>query len=408
MSNTENFGNRYIRQNVAAARAHTLRNFISKITMGDLENQPKPEYTFIHEYEFMVTFMLADGKSFEGIVNTIQDSHDLTFISEYESENNIKNSNDTSEQKYFIHGDYIKKFLNTGVADKDWDFYLKSIDLPNIQYGSGRTESLDEGQNAAYGPGMNYALNSNGSVTTDEQEFTCIFYDTELSFVDGFLIPWMQDVANPRVRVFDTTTALKSNSTYYSNSTKFNYYGTIILYQISSVTGSIVREWRLRNCRPKIINTPDFDKEKSAEFMTREVVFIFDRLEFFNYTIGNKVKTLQEKRLEEQKSALAKKKQEAAQATKNALAKAEEEHKLTNKQYAETKAREKAEAEAKKKKEAEEKAKKDKEAAKKKAAEDKIKAVNASRQQATVGTSSRQISNEKVKPTWWERNNPFA
>lgn len=403
MANTENFGNQYIRQNVAAARAHTLRNFISKITMGDLENQPKPEYTFIHEYEFMVTFMLSDGKKFEGVVSTIQESRNIGF----EYDELVDDSNrDTSDQKYFTHGDYITKFLNTGVADKDWDFYLKSINLPNIQYGSGRTESLDEGQNTAYGPGMNYTLNSNGSVTTDEQEFTCIFYDTELSFVDGFLIPWMQDVANPRVRVFDTSTALKSGSTYYSNSTKFNYYGTIILYQISSVTGSIVREWRLRNCRPKIINTPDFDKEKSAEYMTREVVFIFDRLEFFNYTIGNKTKTLQEKRLDEQKSALAKKKQEAAQATKNALAKAAEESNMSNKKYAETKAREKAEAEAKKKKEAEEKAKKDKEAAKKKAAEDKIKADNAYRQQATVGTSSRQISNEQV--TWWERNNPFA
>lgn len=407
MANTENFGNQHIRQNVAAARAHTLRNFISKITMGDLENQPKPEYTFIHEYEFMVTFMLADGKSFEGIVSTIQDSHNVEFgWDELASGNDSNITKDTSDQKYFIHGDYMTKFLNTGVADKDWDFYLKSIDLPNIQYGSGRTESLDEGQNTAYGPGMNYALNSNGSVTTDEQEFTCIFYDTELSFVDGFLIPWMQDVANPRVRVFDTSTALKSNSTYYSNSTKFNYYGTIILYQISSVTGSIVREWRLRNCRPKIINTPDFDKEKTAEYMTREVVFIFDRLEFFNYTIGNKVKTLQEKRLDQQKSDLAKKKQEAAQANKNALAKAAAESNMSNKQYAETKAREKAEADAKKKKEAEEKAKKDKEDAKKKAAEDKIKADNASRQQATVGTSSRQISNEKV--TWWDRNNPFA
>lgn len=405
MANTENFGNQYIRQNVAAARAHTLRNFISKITMGDLENQPKPEYTFIHEYEFMVTFMLADGKSFEGIVNTIQESHNVGFT--YDTlVDDYSTTKDTSDQKYFIHGDYISKFLDKSVADKDWDFYLKSIDLPNIQYGSGRTESLDEGQNTAYGPGMNYALNSNGSVTTDEQEFTCIFYDTELSFVDGFLIPWMQDVANPRVRVFDTATALKSNSTYYSNSTKFNYYGTIILYQISSVTGSIVREWRLRNCRPKIINTPDFDKEKSAEFMTREVVFIFDRLEFFNYTIGNKVKTLQEKRLDEQKTALAKKKQEAAQATKNALDKAATESNMSNKQYAETKAKEKAEAAAKKKKEEEEKFKKEMEDAKKKAAEDKIKAANASRQQATVSTSSKQISNEKV--TWWDRNNPFA
>ena len=62
MANKENFGNKYIRQNVAAARAHTLRNFISKITMGDLENQPKPEYTFIHEYEFMVTFMFFTPK----------------------------------------------------------------------------------------------------------------------------------------------------------------------------------------------------------------------------------------------------------------------------------------------------------------------------------------------------------
>ena len=404
MANTENFGNQYIRQNVAAARAHTLRNFISKITMGDLENQPKPEYTFIHEYEFMVTFMLADGKKFEGVVSTIADSFQKKSNYDLNKKDDKGKIKKEDTQNYFIHGDYISKFLDQGVADKDWDFYLKSIDLPNIQYGSGRTESLDEGQNTAYGPGMNYALNSNGSVTTDEQEFTCIFYDTELSFIDGFLIPWMQDIANPRVRIFGATVA--SGSTYYPESTKFNYYGTIILYQISSVTGSIVREWRLRNCRPKIINTPDFDKEKSAEYMTREVVFIFDRLEFFNYTIGNKVKTLQEKRLDEQKSALAKKKEEAAQATKNALAKATAESNMSNKEYAETKAKEKTEAAAKKKKEEEEKFKKEMEDAKKKAAEDKIKAANASRQQATVGTSSKQISNEKV--TWWDRNNPFA
>lgn len=349
-NNKTNFGNTNIRQNQASARAHTLRNFISKITVGELDNQPKHEYTFIHEYEFMVSFSLANGINFTGIKQIIDEkwkNHEKT---------DVKDINGT-ELFFSKPPDYIEKFLDSSFQEQNWDFYLKSIDLPNITYGSGRAESLDDGNNMSYSPGFDHTLISNGAVTTDEKEITCIFYDSELSFVDGFIIPWMQDVANPRATLYQTIDADKKF--VFNGSAKFNYYGTIIIFQISSVTGSIVREWRIRNARPKIVNTPDFDKEKGNEIMTREVVFAFDRLEYFNYEMGNKVKTLKEK----EKAA-----QKAKQKEKEDRKKAEE-------------------------------------LAKQKEKEDMIKATNSMRQNSTVSSSTKNVQTKEV--TWWDRNNPF-
>lgn len=409
-NNKTNFGNTNIRQNQASARAHTLRNFISKITVGELDNQPKHEYTFIHEYEFMVSFSLANGISFTGIKKIIEakwENHEKTDVK------SIKSDNKDTKLSFSRPPDYIEKFLDSSFQEQNWDFYLKSIDLPNITYGSGRAESLDDGNNVSYSPGFDHTLISNGAVTTDEKEITCIFYDSELSFVDGFIIPWMQDVANPRATLYQTIDS--NNKFVFNGSAKFNYYGTIIIFQISSVTGSIVREWRIRNARPKIVNTPDFDKEKGNEIMTREVVFAFDRLEYFNYEMGNKVKTLKEKELEKKKKLLDAKKTAAANKIKDDLlaqddARKAKAGKLSKddeariaKRKKEAKEKEKA-AQAAKQKEKEDR-KKAEELAKQKEKEDMIKATNSMRQNSTVSSSTKNVQTKEV--TWWDRNNPF-
>ena len=62
-----------VRQNAYSATSHSLRQFINKINVSqDYDNkQPDPKFTFIHERDFMVQFLLANGQSFEGITTLL-------------------------------------------------------------------------------------------------------------------------------------------------------------------------------------------------------------------------------------------------------------------------------------------------------------------------------------------------
>ena len=125
-----------VRQNAYSATSHSLRQFVNKINVSkDYDNkQPDPTFTFIHERDFMVQFLLANGQSFEGITALLTNGSDSTG-------NNIK------EQPKYLPGDYMTEFLTESNGSEYWDFYLKSINIPNIIQGSSRTESLDDGSN---------------------------------------------------------------------------------------------------------------------------------------------------------------------------------------------------------------------------------------------------------------------
>lgn len=348
-----------VRQNAYSASSHSLRQFVNKINVSkDYDNkQPDPKFTFIHERDFMVQFLLANGQSFEGITTLLTNSSSGT------------ENNNTKTQPTYLPGDYMTEFLTESNGSEYWDFYLKSINIPNIIQGSSRVETLDDGSNMDYSPNFDFSLISNGTLTTDEKEVTMNFYDSEVSFVDGFIIPWAQSMASPIGSVFSYKQDNK-----ISPSSRFNYFGTLIVYQLSSVSGSIIREWYFRNIRPKIINTPDFDREKGLEISIREVVFAFDRLEYYNYKFGTSNKTFK-KDIERLTQARRNKEQAAKEVERKAKAETEQKRK---------------EEESKNK--------------------DRIQKQKALAQRQKGGLGSTESKNVSVgavgreKTTWWDRN----
>ena len=387
-----------VRQNAYSASSHSLRQFVNKINVSkDYDNkQPDPKFTFIHERDFMVQFLLANGQSFEGITTLLTNGSSST------------ENNNTNNQPTYLPGDYMTEFLTESNGSEYWDFYLKSINIPNIIQGSSRVETLDDGSNMDYSPNFDFSLISNGTLTTDEKEVTMNFYDSEVSFVDGFIIPWAQSMASPIGSVFSYTQDNK-----ISPSSRFNYFGTLIVYQLSSVSGSIIREWYFRNIRPKIINTPDFDREKGLEISIREVVFAFDRLEYYNYKFGTKNKVFGAVTPEERRKQREEAKKKAEEDAKRKRIAAEQERQAKNEQIlaktGDTKAaaRVKAKEEAERKAKAEAEQKKKEEEAKNKDRIQKQKALEQRQKGGLGSTESKSVSvgaAGREKTTWWDRN----
>ena len=393
-----------VRQNAYSATSHSLRQFINKINVSqDYDNkQPDPKFTFIHVRVFMVQFLLAYGQSFEGITTL------LNVNNSGSSGTGSTNATTNKEQPKYLPGDYMTEFLTESNGSEYWDFYLKSINIPNIIQGSSRSESLDDGSNMDYSPNFDFSLLSNGALTTDEKEVTMNFYDSEISFVDGFIIPWAQSMASPIGSVF----SYKQNDKI-SPSSRFNYFGTLIVYQLSSVSGSIIREWYFRNIRPKIINTPDFDREKGLEISTREVVFAFDRVEYYNYKFGTKNKVFGAITPEERRKQREEAKKKAEEEAKRKKIAAEQERKAKNDQILAKAGDTQAASRVKAKEEAEKKAKEAAEKSRKEEAEknkDKVKKQKALEQRQKGGLGSTKSNNVvagaagKEKTTWWDRN----
>lgn len=387
-----------VRQNAYSASSHSLRQFVNKINVSkDYDNkQPDPKFTFIHERDFMVQFLLANGQSFEGITTLLTNGSSGT------------ENNNTKTQPTYLPGDYMTEFLTESNGSEYWDFYLKSINIPNIIQGSSRVETLDDGSNMDYSPNFDFSLISNGTLTTDEKEVTMNFYDSEVSFVDGFIIPWAQSMASPIGSVFSYTQDNK-----LSPSSRFNYFGTLIVYQLSSVSGSIIREWYFRNIRPKIINTPDFDREKGLEISIREVVFAFDRLEYYNYKFGTSNKVFGAETPEERRKKREEAKKKTEEEAKRKKLVAEQELKAKNDQILSKAGDTKAASRVKAKEEAEKQARAAAEKSRKEEAEknkDKVNKQNALAQRQKGGLGSTESKNVSVgavgreKTTWWDRN----
>lgn len=393
-----------VRQNAYSATSHSLRQFVNKINVSqDYDNkQPDPKFTFIHERDFMVQFLLANGQSFEGITTL------LNVNNSGSSGTGSTNATTNKEQPKYLPGDYMTEFLTESNGSEYWDFYLKSINIPNIIQGSSRSESLDDGSNIDYSPNFDFSLISNGALTTDEKEVTMNFYDSEISFVDGFVIPWAQSMASPIGSIF----SYKQNDKI-SPSSRFNYFGTLIVYQLSSVSGSIIREWYFRNIRPKIINTPDFDREKGVEISTREVIFAFDRLEYYNYKFGTSNKVFGAVTPEERRKQREEAKKKAEEEANRKKIAAEQERKARNDQIMAKAGDTKAAARVKAKEEADKKAKEEAEKRRKEEADknkDKVKKQKALEQRQKGGLGSTKSKNVAVgdegnkKTTWWDRN----
>ena len=393
-----------VRQNAYSASSHSLRQFVNKINVSkDYDNkQPDPKFTFIHERDFMVQFLLANGQSFEGITTL------LNANTNGSGGTGSNNATTNKEQPKYLPGDYMTEFLTESNGSEYWDFYLKSINIPNIIQGSSRVETLDDGSNMDYSPNFDFSLISNGTLTTDEKEVTMNFYDSEISFVDGFIIPWAQSMASPIGTVF----SYKQNDKTLPSS-RFNYFGTLIVYQLSSVSGSIIREWYFRNIRPKIINTPDFDREKGLEISTREVVFAFDRVEYYNYKFGTKNKVFGTMTPEERRKQREEAKKKAEEEANRKKIAAEQERKARNDQILAKTGDTKAAARVKAKEDAEKKAKAEAEQKRKEEElknKDRIQKQKALEQRQKGGLGSTESKNVSVgiagreKTTWWDRN----
>lgn len=166
------------------------------------------------------------------------------------------------------------------------DFYVKKVDIPNIQHTRDVIKIGDQvGDN---NPGFSQVILANALVTPQDYKLKIEFWDTEKSIVDNFIYPWMLYNASPRGYIPESLddaaiknfgTIMKGNFIIELKHPRYlkNPNNTGEMQYIDGV----YRIYRIIGCHPVDITTPNVTNE-STGFITRTVNFAFSKIQIEN------------------------------------------------------------------------------------------------------------------------------
>ena len=164
----------------------------------------------------------------------------------------------------------FEKILNQ-IDIKDFDFYVKTINIPNLKMGS-RSMSLDEMHEA--NPGYSTVIMPNSLVIPQEQTFGIEFYDTEISIIDNLITPWLKACASMKGTLYGNSLINKSTVSYPTATITVYIFGKSA--KEISPEGEWIRKYTITKVWPNIIDSPELNQENS-EFIVRKVEFNFNK-----------------------------------------------------------------------------------------------------------------------------------
>lgn len=164
----------------------------------------------------------------------------------------------------------ISKDIDATLA-MDINYYVNTVDLANLVHG-GKIIELSK----AYGetnPGITDTVLANSMVIPQETELKMSLFDTQISFIDSLIVPWMYINGSPT----STLPNLPNLKSYNLTLTADIF---VYLYVMSGKEHkkNVFRTYVFRKCKPVAITTPNVTHEE-AKINMRDVHFAFSNME---------------------------------------------------------------------------------------------------------------------------------
>lgn len=179
---------------------------------------------------------------------------------------------------YYKLGMPYEELLAFSDFTKDVNFYLDSIDLPNIEHGGEGIIKLGE----LYGevnPGVTKTVLKNSMVLPQEGTFTVKFLDTQISIIENFFLAWMYMNAAPIQFVPSSIDAAAIKSFTQTLTATFD---VDLIHKLND-TENTYRRYRLTDVKPVNIDTINYT-HNTVENAVRAVKFAFSDFFPLNYT----------------------------------------------------------------------------------------------------------------------------
>lgn len=223
----------------------TLKTFVSKLRATAFE-APAPKYTLIKSNEFNVAFAFDNPVQVPALEMLL---------------NNYKYS------KLYGKPDLMR--LQT-----DADFYVDSIDVPNLALGNGSSISVGSEMNSAVGtnPGIKKTLLNDSMMVLQEQVLKVTFRDTQDSIINRVIYPWMTGNAS-------LTADLSSIDASLIKSYRPKLTGTFVVNYTVGGDNKAFERIIMTGCYPTMVNSMNPTNEQSG-FITRSVNFAVDDIYF--------------------------------------------------------------------------------------------------------------------------------
>lgn len=196
--------------------------------------------------------------------------------------------------KSFNHNGILPGLINgidQGSMISDINYYVNEVKLANLEQ-SGKVINIGSKFKDGINPGINENILDNGTVVPQNNyELDLVFLDTEKSFVDSIIYPWMYFNASPVATVPSNDTFIKSHSQILTANINVNMYTNI------DGIKTIYRTYVFNKCLPIAASTPDFTHE-NAKFILRDVKFAFSGMSISNfsrYDASEAIKTIDSK-----------------------------------------------------------------------------------------------------------------
>lgn len=256
--------------------ATSLKAFKQKLLRRvELQNQKIDKSTeLVFDTLFSVTFAFSNGVQLWGGVQATPGPNEPDYLNKINQLfvlNYFKDIRDPSSPND------PTKMIKVAENSADFDFYVREITMPNVvNTRAARQPSLDDemgrGDGGDFSIGLPKVVPASGMIRPIDAEITIKFWDTELSPIENFILPWMQEVYSPVSKIYKV-----SGRQPILNRTSLT--ADIYVNQLSARNPSkVFRRWKFVNAIPSQIDTPDFSADGGEEISTREVQFVFDTI----------------------------------------------------------------------------------------------------------------------------------